>query len=764
MPQLNSTYLEEYPVGYWDLFIGEGSKYVNERLKISLGYGIGEFKDTISEWKKRVVPEDVFLIFRNYLLHIKSKGEFPFALQVRLKHKNGSIIYFVFTGKVISWGEKGTPVQMMGSYLNITSKIETEKELVKVRNLLDITSSVALVGGWEMDLETESVTWTMAARKILELSDTSDTVEGMATTFFKYEIDKKVFRQALRNSIKTGTPFEFEQVMVTAKGSEVWTHSAVKPEFENGVCKRITCIFKDITEQKLSEAAIRQKQDQLISLIRHCPAEIALLDKELRYLAISDSWRSSYNLTGDSLIGQKHYQVFPEIPERWKKLHKRCLRGEVFKNELDSFVRMDGSVEWLQWEIRPWYDAIGEIGGIILFTNVVTKYHETEETLAKTKKEVENATMVKSKFLSVMSHELRTPLNAVIGFTDLLLKNPRKDQQENLNILKFSANNLLVLIDDLLDFHNIEAGKVIFEESDFSIEKLLNNIVTIHHQEVTAKHLELEFVMDPDLPEWVKGDPIRIGQVINNLVNNAVKFTPLGNVTVSVKMIKDYENTSDILFEVIDTGIGIPLDKQKLIFEIFSQANSKSSRRYGGTGIGLAATKRLLELMGSSINVQSKVGAGSVFSFTIRLKKSGKNFNNASARNPEKLYEALIGRKILLVEDNVINVILAKKLLLSWQVSFDLAENGKIALEKVLQKDYDLILMDLQMPEMDGYEATIAIRKQKDKKYKFLPILALTASAELDMVDKIHNAGMNDYIRKPFKPNELYFKLVSFVN
>ncbi|MES2455487.1 MAG: ATP-binding protein [Bacteroidota bacterium] len=393
----------------------------------------------------------------------------------------------------------------------------------------------------------------------------------------------------------------------------------------------------------------------------------------------------------------------------------------------------------------------------------IGKAKELESQLIVSKEIAEKAALTKAQFLSTMSHEIRTPMNAVIGFTHLLLKiDPRPDQMEYLRLLKFSAENLLVLINDILDFSKIEAGKVEFEEADFSIKELVSNIRLALLQKANEKNIQIKLLIDQDLPDAVKGDPVRLGQILTNLISNAVKFTKEGKVTIIASFNKKTEAHTTIDFEIIDTGIGIAEDKLEHIFDSFTQAASDTTRKFGGTGLGLTITKKLLELMGSQINVKSKPNQGSEFYFSLDMKNSDMQFLRTDAHPHELETKSLKGVKLLIAEDNAINVILAKQYMFLWDVECDVAENGEIALTLAQTNDYDMILMDLQMPEMDGYQTTIAIRQLADEKYKKLPIIALTASAMLDIKDQAFIVGMNDYISKPFNPDELYKKIAHY--
>jgi signal transduction histidine kinase/ActR/RegA family two-component response regulator len=393
----------------------------------------------------------------------------------------------------------------------------------------------------------------------------------------------------------------------------------------------------------------------------------------------------------------------------------------------------------------------------------IGKSKELETQLIISKDIAEKAALTKAQFLSTMSHEIRTPMNAVIGFTHLLLQlDPRPEQMEYLRLLKFSAENLLILINDILDFSKIEAGKIEFEEADFSIKDLVNNTRLALLQRANEKNIQLQLLLDPELPRAVCGDPVRLGQILTNLISNAIKFTEHGKVTVVASCNQKTKEHTIIDFEISDTGIGIAADKQEHIFESFAQAASDTTRKFGGTGLGLTITKRLLELMGTEIKLKSELGKGSVFYFSLKIRNSSVQIGNQN--NDEFSIEprSLKGTRVLIAEDNQINVVLAKQYMKLWEIDCDVAENGLIALTLAQTNDYDMILMDLQMPEMDGYQTTTAIRNLPEERFKKLPIIALTASAMLDIKDQAFIVGMDDYVSKPFNPNELYKKIAYY--
>jgi signal transduction histidine kinase/CheY-like chemotaxis protein len=380
----------------------------------------------------------------------------------------------------------------------------------------------------------------------------------------------------------------------------------------------------------------------------------------------------------------------------------------------------------------------------------------------------EKSSHAKSEFLSTMSHEIRTPLNAVIGMSNLLMMgDPRPDQVENLEILKFSASNLLAIVNDVLDFNKIESGKVIFENIRFNLAELMHNICGGQIIKANEKGLIFKLKIDDALRnKIVIGDPTRITQIIFNLVSNAIKFTRQGYVEVKVSVVEDRHNQVIIRFSVKDSGIGIERDNLKAIFEPFTQESITTTRKYGGTGLGLAIVKRLLELRGVQMHVVSKPGQGSEFSFNLDLPVATDKLEEATVQpsvdlNSEQDMHSL---HILVAEDNMVNTMLMKKFFSKWKVQSSFAENGERAVEMMHYGNFDIVLMDLQMPVLNGFDAAIEIRKMADSQKANIPIIALTASALTDIREKVFSSGMNDYVSKPFKPEELKEKILTLVN
>lgn len=390
------------------------------------------------------------------------------------------------------------------------------------------------------------------------------------------------------------------------------------------------------------------------------------------------------------------------------------------------------------------------------------KQKELESYIQKlelTSEKLKQSSSAKTDFLATMSHEIRTPMNAILGMTHFLREdNPREDQLESINVLDFSGKTLLSLIDDILDLSKIDTGKVEFENADFELKGLINTISESFKTTALNKKLELITEIGENLPKRLTGDPAKLIQILNNLLSNALKFTEKGSVRIMVQAIQEKGKEVDIEFKVIDTGIGIEKERISSIFESFVQASNTTNRLYGGTGLGLSISKKLVELQGGSIKVVSELGNGSVFSIKLTFGKS-ENKENTNPGEVQILEEKDLNLRVLVAEDNLVNQKVMQSFLKRWEVECIIVSNGKEVLEELKAKEFDLILMDLEMPVMDGYEATSIIRNMEDPSKRDIPIIALTAAALNEVKDRVYSIGMTDFVTKPFNPVELRRKL-----
>jgi PAS domain S-box-containing protein len=495
---------------------------------------------------------------------------------------------------------------------------------------------------------------------------------------------------------------------------------------------------------------------------------------------ITDMNNATVKVTGvtrEQLIGTDFFNYFTQ-PQKAREVYKQVFE-KGFVADYPLTIR-DGELTDVLFNGSVYKDENGNVLGAVVVARDITELKRSEKELIEAKIFAELATGIaeeakikaehaaqiageavktKQQFLSNMSHEIRTPMNAIIGFTKVVLKTELSaKQKEYLLAIKMSGDALIVLINDILDLAKVDAGKMTFEQTPFKMASSISAMLHLFETKILEKNLTLIKEYDEKIPEVLIGDPARLHQIILNLLSNAVKFTNKGTITTSVQLIEEDKEQVIIEFAVKDTGIGISEHKIKTIFENFQQATSGTSRLYGGTGLGLAIVKQLVESQGGTINLESTIDEGSTFSFKLPFQKT-----NAEAEievGTEELNTEIKNIKVLVVEDMVLNQLLMKTLLDEFGFERDIATNGKIAIEKLQKKSYDIILMDLQMPEMNGFDATQYIRNEMNSK---IPIIALTADVTTVDLAKCKAVGMNDYIAKPVDERLLYNKIIGLL-
>lgn len=704
--------------------------------------------------------------------HTIKTGE-AFDTEIQIITAKGVTKWVRAMGKAES--KNGVPYIIYGTLQDIDKekrvRLELDKVYTELKAILDADSGVSIItsdiyGNIIMFNKGAELMLGYTAEEMVNIQRASvfherDEIEKYAKKITEeLHIELKVPDEALIAKARLGTTDTNEWTYIKKDGSRITVELSLTPltNKENQITGFVG-IAKDITAKKIWERKIMLSEERHRGFFEHSQGLMCTHDLKGRFLTVNPAGAELLGYSAEEYLQKTLFDLVPAEYEAVVKAYLKQIEQVGHFKGLMKVQHRDGTVKtWMYNNILS--ELIdGEkyvIGNAVDMTERILM----EQELIKAKIQAEQNAYAKDMFLANMSHEIRTPMNAIVGFANLLKDTPlNEEQSEYLSYITSSTENLLGIINDILDISKIESGHITIEEVPFSVREITKTVKSILKVKADEKDLELDCIIDNNIPDTLLGDPTRLNQILLNLTNNAIKFTPTGSVRMIVEQINHTDTESTISFKVVDTGIGIPKDKLELIFDRFTQANSDTTRKYGGTGLGLSISKSLVELQNGKLWVESMPEQGSTFVFTLTYKKikaevdKNKNGNNAQFVSDKKIH-------ILLVEDNVLNQKLALRVLEKFGFTADLAQNGIIAVEKVKSHRYDIILMDLQMPEMDGYQATSIIRKELKNA---TPIMAMTAHSLVGEKDKCIEIGMNEYITKPFNQRELFDKIMSFV-
>jgi PAS domain S-box-containing protein len=577
--------------------------------------------------------------------------------------------------------------------------------------------------------------------------------------------DKQKFFDSLNQCLSLKTSFILEYRIRDKHGNFRWVINHVRDFYDHeGNYKGLLGTCTDIHDRILAENRLMESENKYRRMFEEAAMGIFRLDRKFRFiegnkafasvLGYDDHARFMHDIVNDP------EQFFPDLKKQ------KTIIKEIIRSKDNHFVvekqLINKQKEKIYVVIHLSKIDNHENEGFYLegFIENITQRKEAEKQIKKARDDAEKARMAQSEFLSLMSHEIRTPLNTVFSLTDLMLDDDlNADQLENLSTIKISASHLLGLIDDILDFNKIEAGNLIFEKTDFDIRSLLGDLLKTLEVKAKEKNIRLLTHIDDDVPPVIQSDTLRLRQILFNMLSNAIKFTEKGFVSIKVKKRPGRVPTENrIYFEIEDTGIGIMPDRLDAIFEKFTQAETSTSRKYGGSGLGLTICKRLVELQDGEIFAKSKPGKGSVFSFWLPMETGKKKFPSPQTPQGKTSHKTLKGLKILLVEDDKMNQFVGKKVLENkWKANLTIVSTGEEALEMIRKESFDLVLMDLLLPGISGFEVTQKIRQNDggDIKDPMIPVIAFTADAFAETRAKAYEAGVDDFVSKPFD----YFKL-----
>lgn len=697
-------------------------------------------------WTNVVHAEDIEEYTNTYLDAFEKRK--PFKATLRILNKNGEYRWCTSRGCPY-YDLEGKFIGYVGKIYDVTDKRIGEEALNRYRLLSQHAKDIILF----VDINGYIIEANEAAKKAYGY--TQEELINL-TVFDLRRRDDFVIQQLYEAGVNGTT---FEAVHFRKDNSSFPVEVSAQSTIIDGKMV-ILSIIRDITERKEAERIVLESQRRYESLFMNMNAAFAyhrlVFDEEgnvidFEYLQANSTFEKYFGRKKNELIGRSFSEVFSSEKDKFDKsgFYKVALTGQ------SEFVQ-----SYFSEITQRWYSVAVYSPEKHCFAVIFTDIHDrkmSELELKKAKEEAEAANKAKSEFLANMSHEIRTPLNGMLGMIDLtMLTQITPEQRENLSTAKLCANSLLNIINDILDFSKLEAGKLAIQNIKFDIKELIEDTIKIHALKAIDKGLELNYQFASSVPQFLAGDSHRMQQVLNNLISNAIKFTERGEILVTIKPNKDAGNEQSLLFSVSDTGIGISAEEKDKLFKSFSQLDGTITKKHGGTGLGLVISKQLVEMMGGKIWMESEKGTGSKFYFTI----SYKDAQAPSAKpkdidiNPSTEY-----LKILLAEDDSINQRVLIKLLKERGYKVELAANGQEAVAMYISKKYDVVLMDIQMPEMDGIEATKMIREIEKHYSTHVPIIALTAFALEGDRERFMLSGMDDYLSKPIKMEELYQKL-----
>lgn len=591
--------------------------------------------------------------------------------------------------------------------------------------------------------------------KITDMNEALEKITGLSRdiitgTHFNDHFTKPIIaNQVYLTVFEKGSIIDYTLTFknTSKKQTEVLCNGSVYKDGKGNIIGAVI-VAREKVVSKYSRSLIEASLDPLIAI-----------NSEGKITDMNEAMTKITGLTRENIAGTDFFDYFTETKKAHELYREAFAKGYIVNSPL-TIKGINGKLTDVLCNGSVYKDKLGNVLGTVIVARDITAQKEFEAELIEAKIKAEEAVKSKQQFLSNMSHEIRTPMNSIIGFTKVVLKTDLTEKQyEYINAIKSSGDSLIVLINDILDLAKVDAGKMTFEEKPFKLHSSISNMLHLFEPKMLEKNLEFKQNFDSKIPPVLIGDPVRLHQVIINLIGNAIKFTNKGRITLSARIKEQKGDRTLIEFTIEDTGIGIPDNKLDSIFDNFQQATRDTSSKYGGTGLGLSIVKQLVEAQGGKVWVKSKQGEGSIFGFNLSFKKGNGKIEEVHEKNlpTQKVKEDL---KILVAEDVKLNQLLIKTLLEEFGFGLDIAANGKIAVDLAEKNHYDLVLMDLHMPEMNGFEATDHIRNKLKLQ---IPIIALTADVTTVDVERCRAVGMTDYISKPIDDKLLYKKIMQYI-
>jgi len=736
--------------------------FISPSFELQTGYSLEEIKADPSGLTRRIThSDDAERVFNEVDNHIKKgPNTGPFCTEYRVIRRDGQVIW-VCDRKDIEFTSDGKVYRINGVVRNITDRKRVEEALQRQQKDLQIILDSVPAMIFYKDKQNRLIRVNKAlaeatgiAKEKIEGKSCSEVYPNQAENYWRDDKEVMASGKPKRNIIEP---------METAKGVRWLQTDKIPYRDEKGDIIGIIGFAVDITERKRAKEKLQESEKKYRTLVETAQEGIGILDPDENIIFVNQAFADLLGYQKDELLSLNLSQISDkEQFAKFKKATEERRQGKSSRYEAKLYTET-GEPKYFSLSASPLFDDKGAFTGTMGLLADITERKRAEENLRKAKEEAEEANRLKSEFLANMSHEIRTPMNAIIGMTNLTLDTELTDEQRDYqNTVKESARALLELLNDILDLSKIEADKIELENIDFDLRATIEGLSDTLAHRASTKELELACMIHHQVPALLRGDPGRLRQILMNLGGNAVKFTEKGEVVIRAELLEETEDRATLLFSVTDTGVGIPKDKQSNIFESFIQADGTTTRRYGGTGLGLSISRRLVEMMGGEIGVESEPSKGSRFWFTVTLEKQ------------EELKDDLLqipadirGMRMLVVDDNRTNRTILVKMLESFGYCAESAESGAEALHMLKraahkEKLFDLVLLDMQMPEMDSEETLRAIKD--DPEIKDVVVIILTSIGERGDAARLEALGCAGYLLKPVKQSQLFDAIITVLS
>lgn len=739
--------INDSQVGIWSWDLADEVVF-SEGWKRQIGYDDHEIKNDADEWFSRVHPDDLEKANQQVQDHITGKTEF-YVNEHRMKHKDGYWVWILAQGKIVDWDDDGNPTLFIGTHLDITQRKEEEALLNKFFDLsLDFMCIANTEGYFEK----------VNAAFIDRLGYSHEELMKKSFVEFIHPNDvKSTLEEVKKLEDKSYLTLNFTNRYLTKSGEIIYMKWVASPDEETG---QLYCAARDITE----EVKALETNTKYTKMFENSSSGILVIDKDSKILECNNRVCRMFNFDNSELLGEHLDKLLPDVVKglkhqklvdgyRDQPTSRKMVHNFEFKglNKVGEEIPLDIKLNYFNFDEEMYCVAFLEDISEKLKLDEMRK--ETEELIRKNVI-AEAAAKNKQQFLANMSHEIRTPMNGIIGLIDILDHDAElnEKQQGYISTIKDSSLSLLNIINDVLDLSKLEEGRMKVLAMDFNLRNTISNIKDLYRTKVLEKKIDFRVQVDDEVPSVLRGDEHRLKQVLTNLISNAIKFTDEGGVGVNVSALSVDEGETRLRFEVADSGIGIDMENKQDLFDTYEQADSSLTKQYSGTGLGLGISKKLVEMFGCKIGFNSELGKGSVFYIEVPFDvvSTKKDLETNSTESVDLDLNKDI--KLLLVDDKKVNVMVAKLMLQKMGIEPETAVNGLEAIEKLQQDDFDIVLMDIQMPVMNGLDATMKIKQEKLSDAK---IIALTANAMEGDEEKYLSSGFDGYLPKPIQLDTL---------